>query len=529
MIYQFDKFVIDTCNFQLRKDDVPIDLEPKVYDLLVYLIANREKLVTRDELFDNLWAGHVVSDNSLSNQIKAARRAIDDDGKRQSRIKTIRCRGYQFIADISEQQPPDYSTGPGHLQIAREVKADSRPSVAVLPFTNLNNDPNYDYICDGITEDILIGLCRFRTLLVIARSSTFLYKGVTVDAIEAARKLDAEFLLEGSIRIAGERVRITTELVDGATGKDVWADTYDRVLDDVFSVQDDVTQRIVSTLASRLEKVGRAAAIKKNRDTLTVHDLLLRARHYYPDWDGTQDGVLRARKLYERALDLDPDCAAAYSGLACTDNIESSSDWSPDREAAAMRSFEHARRALMLDGRDSNAHMILACAYRDIWTDLEMAEKHIDKAIDSNPNDYWNYCCKSNLLNIGGRFGESILCAHEAIRRNPLLPDACLRNIGLAEYFLHQYQQAVATFGESLNPRPHVKAYMAACYAQLESPDKASRAAQAFFELNREQPMIDKPDDPESWFYYWKRVTHFKDQAMMNHLLDGLRKAGIVH
>lgn len=529
MIYQFDKFAIDTCNFQLRKDEAPIDLEPKVFDLLAYLIANRDKLVTRDELFENLWTGQVVSDTSLSNQIKAARRAIDDDGKRQARIKTVFGRGYQFIAEVIEQQPPDPSTGPGHMQIAREVKSDSRPSIAVLPFTNLNNDPEFDYISDGITEDILIGLCRFRTLLVIARGSTFLFKGKAVDPVEVAQKLDAEYLLEGSVRIVGERVRITTELVEGAGGKDVWAETYDRVLDDVFSVQDDVTQRIISTLASRLEKVGREAALKKNKDALTVHDLLLRARHYYPDWDGTQDGILRARKLYERALELDPDCAAALSGMACTYNIESNSDWTPDREAAAAHSFEYARKALMLDDRDSNAHMIMACSYRDIRIDLDMAEKHIDKAIQSNPNDYWNYCCKSNLLTIAGRYEESVSCSHEAIRRNPLLPDTCLNSIGLAEYFLTKYKEAAATFGESLNPKPPVHAYIAACCAHLGMMDRATFAAESFQHENRKQPLIETPSDPESWCDYWRRVWHFKDQAMMDHLLDGLRKAGIVH
>ena len=365
--------------------------------------------------------------------------------------------------------------------------------------------------------------------MVIARGSVFLFKGKGVDAIEVAGKLGAEYLLEGSIRIANGRVRITTQLVDGNTGYDIWAETYDRVLDDVFSVQDDVTQRIIATLANRIEKAGREATIKKTKNNLTVHDLLLRARYCYPDWDGTQEGILRARMLYKQVLNLDLNCAAAYSGLACTYNLEYISDWSDDRETAGERSFEYSRKALELDDRDSNAHMVLGCAYRDIKSNLDFAIAHVDKAISTNPNDFWNYCCKSNLLTIAGKYNESIECSHEAIRRSPLLPDSCLTSIGFAEYFSRQYEAALASFGESLNPKPHIDAYIAACYAQLDSLDEASIAAAAFCERNGKNPMIEIIGDSQSWCTYWSRVWHFRNPIMVEHLLDGLRKAGIVH
>jgi DNA-binding winged helix-turn-helix (wHTH) protein len=174
MIYQFGKFEIDTRNYQLRNDGTVVELEPKVFDLLNYLIVNREKLVSRDELFENIWSGQVVSDTSLSNQIKAARKAIGDDGKSQSIIKTVHGRGYQFIAETEELGIQDSAVQQGHRQIASQKHSDSRPSIAVLPFTNLNGDSEHEYISDGITEDILIGLCRFHNLLVIARCSVYL-------------------------------------------------------------------------------------------------------------------------------------------------------------------------------------------------------------------------------------------------------------------------------------------------------------------------------------------------------------------
>jgi TolB-like protein/tetratricopeptide (TPR) repeat protein len=529
MIYQFGKYEIDTRNYQLRNDGIMVELEPKVFDLLKYLVAHREKLVTRDELFENIWSGQIVSDTSLSNQIKAARKAIGDDGKSQSIIKTVHGRGYQFIAATDEIEIQDNSAQQGHRQVASQKHSDSRPSIAVLPFTNLNGDPEHEYISDGITEDILIGLCRFHNLRVISRGSVYLFKGKNIDPIVVAEKLGAEYLLEGSVRIAGDRVRITTQLVDGATGNDLWAETYDRVLDDVFSVQDDVTQRIIATLATRLEKAGRAAAVRKSKANLTVHDLLLRARHCYPDWNGTQEGILRARKLYEQALELDPDCAAAYSGIACTYSLEYLSGWSDDMETAGQRSFEYSRKALGLDDRDSNAHMVLGCAYRDIKSNLELAETHLNRAISANPNDYWNYCCKSNLLTLAGKFEESIECSHEAIRRSPLLPDTCLASIGFAEYFSQQYANALATFSESLNPDPHTDAYIAACYAQLGRFDEASIASIECCEHNRQNPTIEVIEDPDCWRTHWSQYWHFRDPAMIDHLLDGLRKAGIVH
>lgn len=529
MIYQFGKFEVDTLNFQLRNDGTAVDLEPKVFDLLTYLIANREKLVSREELFESLWPGQIVSDTSLSNQVKMARRAIGDDGKSQRLIKTVHGRGYQFVGKI-QQQPADKRLGnKSHLQIARERHADTRPSIAVLPFTNLNGDPAYEYISDGITEDIMIGLCRFQNLLVIARGSVYLFKNQAIDPVEVAGKLGAEYLLEGSVRIFGNRVRITTQLVDGSSGSDLWAETYDRVLEDIFSVQDDVTQRIIATMANRLEKAGREAALKKNQDSLTVHDLLMRAKHYYPDWDGTRDGILKARELYEQALEIDSNCAAAYSGLACTYNLEYLSDWCEDREAVGERAFEFSRKALSLDDRDSNAHMVIGCSYRDIRSNLDMALMHLDKAISANPNDYWNYCCKGNLLTIAGRIEEGIECAHEAIRRSPLLPDTCLESIGLAEYFSERYGQAIASFGESLNPKPHIDAYISACYAHLNRMEEAEIAANMFRQRNQERTIIEEIEDPESWSSYWFRFWHFKDPKQINHLLEGLHKAGIVH
>lgn len=528
MIYQFGEFEIDTRNFQLSKNGSAVEIEPKVFDLLNYLVANRNKLVTRDELFQTLWSGQVVSDTSLSNQIKAARKAIGDDGQAQSSIKTVHGRGYQFIVATEEIYPDGCSQAGSQTITTHENFTADGLSIAVLPFSNMCGDSEKEYFCDGITEDILTGLCCFRELLVIARGSAFLFKEKAVDPIHAAAKLGVRYVLQGSVRVDGDQVRITAQLIDGNNGSHVWAETYDRVLDDIFAVQDDVTRIIITTLVRHLEQAGRETALKKSQDDLTVSDLLFRARHALPDWQGSRETILKARNLFEQAVMIDPNCAAAYSGLAGTYNLEFSSLWTSDRDQAGENCFEFARKALALDECDSNAHLVLAGAYRDISLNNSLARKHLDLAIHANPNDYWAYCSKCNLLTVTGEYEESISCGQEAIRRSPLLPDSCLRNIGLAEYLSGQYEQALNSFEESPNPEPQVQAYIAACYAQLKRVKESSAAATRFFERNRENPVVDNENDPECWRTYWETVVHLKDFEMQEHLIEGLRKARIV-
>jgi len=528
VIYQFGGFEIDTQNYRLSQNGKPIELEPKVFDLLGYLVTNRDRLITRDELFDKIWPGQVVSDTSLSNQIKAARKAIGDNGKTQSSIKTVHGRGYQFIVPTDEIASHDSITGGLVSEIVSAKLTSNGPSIAVLPFANLCSDTDKEYFCDGVTEDIRIGLSRFRELLVIARGSSYLLREKSQDTTDVAEKLGVGYVLQGSVRTAENRVRITAQLIDGQTGTQIWGDTYDRVLDDLFEAQDEITQTIVAALVQRLEQAGRETALKKSKDDLTVYDLLLRARHRFRDWKGSRDDVLQARALYEKAADLDPGCASAYSGIAGTYNSEFLSDWAIDRELAGEKCFEYSRKALSLDGSDSTAHLVLACAYRDIGANLDLAVTHLNKAIKANPNDYTNYCCKCGLMIITGDFDESISSAQEAIRRSPLLPDDCLCGIGFAEYLSGRYERAITSFSEILNPDPLIEAYVAACYAQLGRKPEAIAAAKAFRKKNRKNPAIGEENRPDSWSNHLTQLWHFTDSATLNHFVEGLRKATIV-
>jgi len=443
------------------------------------------------------------------------------------------CMGEQEVKNIAEPvmayraaiRDGAIHAGDQHKPTVAELP--DKPSIAVLPFVNMSDDPEQEYFSDGITEDIITGLSRFRELFVIARGSSFVFKDQSVDVTEAANKLGAQYVLEGSVRKVGKRVRITAQLIEGTTGNHLWAETYDRVLEDIFAVQDDVAQTIISTLAGRLEEESRGRALRKTATNLSAYDYYLRGKHIWPDWRGTEDMKLQAREMFEQAAKLDPDYAAAYIGLAESYLAEFWSSWTTDRDAAGAFAFEYASKAVELDNRDSHAHLALASAYFYVKSNFELAEVEIQRALELNPNDYWNYCFKTSFSMCSGDFEESISCGNEAVRRNPFLPDGCLHGMGYSEYFAERYDNAIKTFGRLSAPGVDVQGCIAACYAQLGRDEDARAAATRFRERVKAELTSQRDWDAESWRDYWSSLFNFKAPGPLKHLLDGLRKAGL--
>lgn len=519
MNYRFDQFELDTQNYQLRQDGLLVEVEPKVFDLLAYLVANRDKLVSRNELFDNLWSGQVVSDSSLSNLIKAARKAIGDNGQAQARIKTVHGRGFQFITPTEVY---DQVTEP-LVKTSIRKNGISAPSVVVLPFQNISENSDNDYFVAGITEGILTGLSRYREIVVMAIGSSIKISEQTNDAAVAARQLDVEYALRGSVLRSGDRVRITASLVEGESGHQVWADQYDHVLDDIFTVQDEVVQRILTMLVGKIEQSDRERSVHKETENLTAYEALLRGRHLFRDWGGPDEDILQARKMFELAIELDPGYAAAYAGLAATYEEAYCRRWPIDLEQAAENCFKYAQKAIELDAQDSFAHMVLSFAYWHLKSDFELARRQLETAIKLNPNYYWNYCYGCWLLACNGELDASVVQANEAIRLNPLLPGSCLWMLGFTEYLSKHYLQAIEYIGQIAQLEPESHACLAACYAQLDRTEEARIASEEFSRLSRTARMNDK-----QWRKYWDQFFNFKDQASINHLIEGLDKAGLV-
>jgi TolB-like protein/DNA-binding winged helix-turn-helix (wHTH) protein len=327
----FGDFVLDSGRRELSRSSEPVGLEPQVFDLLLYLLENRERVVTKDDLIAAVWRGRIVSDSTLTTRINAARKAVGDSGGRQALIKTYARKGIRFVGEVQVDHPATGGaglSGPERIPVPR-VETDSslsvaegpgslldwggKPSVIVLPFNNLSGDPEQQYFSDGISEDIITALSKCRSLVVIARNSSFAFRSADPDVRHIGLTLGAEYLVEGSVRKMGQRVRITAQLVATEGGRHIWAERYDRDLQELFKLQDEIT----TTIAARIEpEIGAAERLRVQRKTvplLHAWDFFrLGTKHFYKS---TPADNLEAQRLFRRAIELDPGLAEAHGYL----------------------------------------------------------------------------------------------------------------------------------------------------------------------------------------------------------------------
>jgi TolB-like protein len=275
LLILFGDFDLDTDRRELKRHGELIPLEPQVFDLLVHLVANRDRVVSKDDLIASVWGGRIVSDSTLASRINALRRAVGDSGERQHLIRTIARKGVRFVGDVREQRPAESG-------VATALALPDRPSIAVLPFTDVSGGAEPDYFGDGMTEEIITALSRVRWFFVIARHSSFAYRNKGMDAKQIARELGVRYVLAGSVRRADDRIRVSAELIEGASGNNVWARSYDRALSDVFVVQDEMTQTIVGAIEPELGRAERERARVKARDSLDAWSIYQRGMfHLY--------------------------------------------------------------------------------------------------------------------------------------------------------------------------------------------------------------------------------------------------------
>ena len=287
MQFFFSNHSLDLDRRELARGGEGIAIEPQVFDLLVYLIENRDRVVTKDNLIETIWDGRTVSESALTSRINAARKAVGDSGKDQGLIRTIARKGFRFVGDVRRAEP---DTAALSSEKSSPLPLRDRPAIAVLPFTNMSGEPEQEYFSDGISEDIITALSKLRWFFVIARNSSFIYKGKSVHLKQVADELGVGYVVEGSVRKEGERVRITAKLNDVVTGSHLWAERYDRDLADVFEVQDEITQAIVAAIEPQLYAAEGFRARRKAPDNMEAWDLVMRALFHY--WRVTrQDNI----------------------------------------------------------------------------------------------------------------------------------------------------------------------------------------------------------------------------------------------
>jgi TolB-like protein len=452
---------VDPALDEICKDGQTIKLEPKAMQLLICLADRAGVVVSIEELLDLVWKDVVVSPDSVYAAVAALRRTLGDDPKNPRYIANVVRRGYRLIAPVSSWvAAPPTNAAPALPE---------KPSIAVLPFLNMSGDPTQEYFSDGITEDIITELSRWRVLAVRSRSASFRYRGAAVDMTQVARDLNVRFVVEGSVRRIGERVRISVQLISGETGSYIWSEKFDRRLDEIFAVQDRVVQTIVSTLVGRVQISDTDRARRTPPTILAAYECVLKGNAL--SWDDPV-GFAEATRLFEKAIELDPDYAFAHALLA----VMCCRRWrfdplSPD--SVLDEAYALARRAVELDTGESTCHSILGqvCLLR---RHFDLAVLHARRAIEINPNNQWNATDLASILTYVGESEEALTWFTRARDIDPYFDVPWYwRDVARAYMIMRRHQEAVTAISHSRVRAYPIAALTAGCYAQLGDIDRA--------------------------------------------------------
>jgi TolB-like protein len=521
--YIFENYAIDTDRRELHRGADVVSVAPQVFDLLDYLIRNRERVVSKDDLIKAIWNGRSVSDAALTTRLNVARSAIGDSGDEQRLIKTLPRKGFRFVGQVREAQGPAGATVTGNLEEEPKpaLPFPDKPSIAILPFTNLSSDPEQEYFADGMVDDIITALPRFKVLFVIARNSSFTYKGRAVDEKQVGRELGVRYVLEGSVRKAANRVRITGQLVDTATGAHLWAERFDGGLSDVFGLQDQVTESVVGAIAPAVEKAEIERAKRKPTESLDAYALYLRglARFYQFGNRQVNDEALR---LFNSAIELDPDFAVAYGRAAHCYVGSKTNGWFSDTANEIAEVKRLAQRAVELGKDDAITLTPSGWALVYVVRDLEVGAALIDRALVLNSNlaEAWFY--GGWVKNFLGEPEAAIERFARAMRLSPLDPRAMSIRSGTAHayFILGRYDEAASWAEMALQDNPDFQPSLrqaAASNAMAGRPEQAHKAMARLRQLNPALPVSTLKDV----------VGPYRRAGDLSRYEEGLRRAGL--
>ena len=524
MQFIFTDHSLDTDRRELRRGAESIAVEPQVFDLLTYLVQNRDRVVSKDDLIASVWGGRIVSDSTLTSRINAARKAIGDSGEEQRLIRTIARKGLRFIGEVrmpaSSDEPVRAAALPseGIPDPPRPaVPPSDRPAIAVLPFVNMSGDPEQEYFSDGISEDIITALSKLRWFFVIARNSSFTYKGKAVHMKQVAEELGVGYVVEGSVRKGGDRVRITVQLNDVSTGSHIWAERYDRDLADVFAVQDEITEAIVAAIEPQLYSAESFRAQRKPPDSLDAWDLVMRAFSHY--WRLTRQDNVVAQALLEKASAIDPNYGQALGVLASSYMFGAHMGWT-DVETAVPIAKRAALAAIRADSEDPWAHHALACVYLHTrYFEDSLAE--FELALRLNPNFSLAQGYYGVALAYCSRWRDGDEAARRALRLSPRDPFSAIY-CGIAAYaqFVGRNYQAAMQFArEGIRQRSDFVGAHRVLTAAAAMAGESEIATAALRELRRTQPNISL-----AWLANEMPIQHDSERE---HYLEGFRRAGL--
>jgi TolB-like protein len=525
--YRFEDYCLDADRQELRRGSDVVCVEPQVLDLLFYLVRNRGRVVSKDDLVAHVWKGRIVSDSTLTSRITMARRAVNDSGREQRLIRTVNRKGLRFAGEVRELAGSDaaestsrFAAGDGSaLELLFGTSTPpipDKPSIAVLPFSNMSGDPEQEYFSDGITEDIITALSRLRWFFVVARNSSFAYKGGNTDVRIIGRNLGVRYVLEGSVRRSGQRVRVSAQLVDAVQGNHMWAERYDREIVDMFALQDELTANVTAAIEPRLVAAEGSRAATRSAGDLDGWDLVASAVTRF--WRLTPADSDAAIAILEQAVKCHPDYAPPHSLLAFALLVAGHMGWrssANDRERVERLAY----RAVELDAGDPWAYMALGyLAFTARRTDEAVG--HYSTAIDLNPNFAPAHGYAGWALSHDGRSEEAIANLELAIRMSPRDPFNVFYMAGFAaaHYLAGRYTEAARWARAALRLRPeHLGARRKLC-ASLAQAGLGEEAEAEMRQLRRLQPGLS---------IAWIRQSVPYTSRPMAHFLEGMRKAGL--
>jgi TolB-like protein len=525
--FSFEDYVLDQERRELTLRGQVVAVGPQVFDLLLLFVNNPDRVVSKDELLKAVWGDRIVSESTITSHINAVRKAIGDTGEEQRLVRTVARKGYRFVGQINgdltgqARQPEDDerpTAAPKPIPSPALVLPD-KPSITVLPFQNLSGDPEQEYFADGVVEDIIAALSRLRWLFVIARNSSFTYKGQTVDARGVGQALGVRYVLEGSVRKSGNKLRITGQLIDATSGTHIWAERFEGLLDDIFELQDQITESVVGAIAPQLERAEIERAKRKPTESLDAYDYYLRAMAKLHS--GSREAIEQALPMFYQAIELDGEFASAYGMAAWCHFWRKLNGWMVDRPAEIAEGVRLARLAVALGRDDAVALTRGGHALAHLAGEVDGGIALLDRARLLNPNLAPAWFLGGILRALRGETDAAIEHLNHAVRLSPLDPEMFRMQVGmaLAHFFAGHFDAAAGWADKALGNLPSLlvaAALVAASHALGGRMDKANLAMQRLQALDPSLRLCTLKD--------WLPIQRPEDFARF---VDGLRLAGL--
>lgn len=521
--FLFSDCVLDPERRELTRASKAVGVGPQVFDLLLYLVQNRDHVVSKDHMIEAVWGGRIISESTLTSHINAVRKAIGDSGVDQFLIRTVPRKGFRFVGEVTEAQPSERSSN-NASNLATEVSRPalllpSKPSIAVLPFQNLSGDPEQAYFADGVVEEIITALSRVRWLFVIARNSSFTYQGRDVDVTQVGQELGVGYVLEGSLRKAGDRIRITGQLIEVSTGAHLWAERFEGQLEDIFELQDEIAAGVAGAIAPQVELAEIKRAKSKPTASLNAYDCYLRGiAHMHR---GTREAIAEALSLFQKSIELDSEFAAAHAMAAWSYFWRKVNGWSEDSLREIAEGERLARRAIELGRDDAVALTRGGHALAHLAGDLDTGIALLDRAVYLNPNLASAWFLGGFLRTWHGECESAIEHFERAMRLSPVDPELYRMQAGIAmaHLFAGRVETASAWAERSYSNLPSFLMVVAIIAATRALNNRQEDAKRAMEEVRKLDPAL-RVSNLTGWLPI-SRPEH------LSIFVEGLRKAGL--